>query len=77
MSKSKRVPAEISQESKDVLDCVETEITANKVLFPKSEADKAWNDAIDKCKRFIRAYKNGDGLFQWRDAVDGKENGND
>ena len=74
---SKQVPAKITQESKDVLDCVETEITANMVLFPNCEADRAWNDAIKKCKRFIHAYKNGDGLFQWRDAVDGKESEND
>jgi hypothetical protein len=41
-----------------------TEIIAAKVLHPRSEADRAWNDASDRAARLVKAYIAGDGLFQ-------------
>lgn len=41
-----------------------TEIGANKVMCPKSEAERAWNESADMAIKFIRRYINGEGLFQ-------------
>ena len=40
------------------------EFTAGKVLTPKSDEDRAWNDAHDRCIRILRRYAKGEGLFQ-------------
>ena len=43
---------------------VQTELKAGSVLFPQSEADRAWNDANARACRIIDLYKRGDGIFQ-------------
>ena len=40
------------------------EFTAGKVMFPKSDEDKTWNDAHDRCIRILSRYAKGEGLFQ-------------
>ena len=41
-----------------------TEIGANKVLCPKDEVGKMWNESADFAIKFIRKYIKGEGLFQ-------------
>lgn len=41
-----------------------TEIGANKVLSPKNDEDRAWNDSADMAIHFIKKYVRGEGLFQ-------------
>ena len=47
-----------------------TEIRAGEVLIPKSEADKAWNDASERAISICGNYQRGRGLFQQGQAKD-------
>jgi hypothetical protein len=40
------------------------EFTAGKVMIPKSDEDRVWNDAHDRCIRILSRYAKGEGLFQ-------------
>lgn len=50
--------------TKEEFEGIRTEINAGKVLFVRSEADKAWNDSADRCLRIVERYKERKGLFQ-------------
>lgn len=52
------------QTQEEILKGIQTEIVAGSVLFPKSEAERAWNDANRRAKDIIQMYINGNGLFQ-------------
>lgn len=41
-----------------------TEIRAGKVLLPRDEAARAWNNASDRAIRILRNYQTGNGIFQ-------------
>jgi len=45
-------------------DHIITEITAGKVLMPKTEAEQAHNAACDRANRIVGMYRDGIGLFQ-------------
>lgn len=49
---------------KNDFDHIITEINAGCVLVPKTEIDKAWNEACNRACRIVRLYCNGQGLFQ-------------
>lgn len=60
--------AKVKDETKKLLDYILTEITAGMVMIPRSENDKTWNNAHDRCKRIIGKYRNGEGIFQVTDV---------
>ncbi len=43
-----------------------TEISAGRVLSPKTNADRACNDSAQRCMDIVKRYVDGDGLFQAR-----------
>lgn len=51
-------------ELKDVFCALRTELTARKVLFPKTPEDIAYNTGIELALHLISCYKLGEGLFQ-------------
>jgi hypothetical protein len=51
-------------ETVDLLHNIKIEIGAGMVLFPKSEAERAHNDACDRANTIITYYQEGNGLFQ-------------
>lgn len=53
-----------SKKTLEALRGVRTEIGAGKVMFPKSDADRAWNSCADRATRIISNYLDGEGLFQ-------------
>jgi hypothetical protein len=53
-----------SEETRQLLDNIKTEIGAGMVLFPKSEADHAHNNACQRANAIIANYAEGNGLFQ-------------
>jgi hypothetical protein len=53
-----------NQETIQTLKAIECEIVCGKVLFPKSDAERAWNDACDRASAIITNYRDGVGLFQ-------------
>lgn len=55
---------EVSEETKKVLKGLKTEITAGMTLSQKTDIDKAWNDAHQRCLRLIAMYERGEGLLQ-------------
>ena len=54
----------VSRETRETLEWILTEIGAGMVLFPRSDAERTWNDAHERCKQIIANYKEGIGLFQ-------------
>ncbi len=40
------------------------EIISGSVLHPKTDADRAWNDANARAKSILQKYAKGKGLFQ-------------
>ena len=59
MSKKK-----VSSETLKALNGLRSEIIAGKVLVPKTNADRAWNDCADRAVGILNAYRRGEGLFQ-------------
>ena len=58
-----------NEETLEILRNIRTEIGAGKVLFPKTEAERAHNNACDRANTIISNYAQGFGLFQMtRDA---------
>lgn len=55
---------EISQETKDVLEGLKTEIGANRTLAPSNDYNDGWNSGADMAIKFICNYERGEGLFQ-------------
>lgn len=55
---------EVSDDTKRVLDGLRKEIIAGKVLAPKTDANKSWNNCADRAVRILDMYKKGKGLFQ-------------
>jgi hypothetical protein len=56
----------------EILQNVKTEIGAGMVLFPKSEAERAHNNACDRANTIITNYQEGYGLFQMTRDAKGK-----
>jgi hypothetical protein len=56
--------ARVSEETKQTLRDVSTEIGAGKVLFPMSDLERTWNDAHERTLQIIQNYSDGFGLFQ-------------
>jgi len=48
----------------EILRNIKTEIGAGMVMFPKSEAERAHNNACDRANTIITNYQEGYGLFQ-------------
>lgn len=58
----------------EVLRNITTEIGAGMVLFPRSDAERAHNNACERANKIISNYIEGYGLFQMtRDAKKRKE----
>ena len=49
-------------------DHIITEIMAGKVLMPKTEAERAHNNACDRANSIVAMYRDGRGLFQYKTA---------
>lgn len=60
------------QSQEEVLKGIQKEIIASSVLFPKSDADHAWNNANRRAKDIIQMYIKGNGLFQLTEKTRGK-----
>ena len=54
----------VSEETKQVLEYLKTEILSGKCLALRNSSDRAWNDSIDRAYRIIVQYSKGGGLFQ-------------
>lgn len=54
----------VSKETKEALKGARSEIVAGSVLFPRSEEDRAWNNANQRAGRILEKYMKGEGLFQ-------------
>jgi hypothetical protein len=48
----------------DILEGAITEISAGRVLVPRTPEDRTWNDASERAMRILERYKHGEGLFQ-------------
>lgn len=46
------------------LEGIISEITAGMVMFPKDEADRAWNGASQRAISIVNQYREGHGIFQ-------------
>ena len=57
----------LNLEPKTDLEGVRCEILAGSVMFPKNDADQAWNAANQRAARIIDLYIKGNGLFQQPD----------
>jgi hypothetical protein len=56
--------SDVSSETREVLRYIQTEIGAGMVLFPKTDAEHAHNNACDRANTIIQNYADGVGLFQ-------------
>lgn len=63
----------LSKETVDALEGARSEIIAGGVLIPKSDADRAYNDACFRAARIIEKYKKGGGLFQAEEKKEGED----
>lgn len=53
-----------SQETLAALRGIQTEIRAGKVMLPKTEQERTWNNAHDRALSIVANYIEGLGLFQ-------------
>jgi len=65
MSMSTKIDLEL--QPKTDLEGIRCEILAGSVMFPKNDADAAWNAASQRAARIIDLYIRGRGLFQQPD----------
>ncbi len=56
--------AKPSEETREILRNIKTEIGAGMVLIPRTEAEHAHNNACERAKAIISNYYDGCGLFQ-------------
>lgn len=49
---------------KEILHAIQTEIGAGEVMFPKSDSERAHNNACERAIAIIKNYRDGFGLFQ-------------
>lgn len=56
-----------SKETIKALEGARSEIVAGGVLIPRTDIDRAYNEAIFRAARIIEEYKKGKGLFQLTD----------
>jgi hypothetical protein len=63
------MPAKPTDEVRELLRDIQTEIGAGMVLFPGSNAERAHNNACDRAISIIANYREGIGLFQMTQAA--------
>lgn len=61
---------EVSDETKQVLEWVRTEVNAGKCLVAVTPVERQHNGATERAISIIEKYARGEGLFQVADAVD-------
>ena len=54
----------VDDNTKEILSNIQTEISAGKVLIPRSDAEHAHNNASDRAISIVQNYKEDIGLFQ-------------
>ena len=54
----------ISEETKNALEGVRTEVGANRTLQPKDDYNRGFNAGLEEAIKFLNIYLRGDGLFQ-------------
>lgn len=54
----------VTKEVQQTLNWILTEVGAGMCLVPKSDEEKTWNNAHERCKSIIYNYRDGIGLFQ-------------
>lgn len=62
---------EVSTETRKALLWAKSEISAGRVMFPKTEVELAYNLASERAMDILTSYVYGNGLYQITDCLDG------